>query len=107
MRQILIQYPDGEFHTVNVTRFYSIVRNNEESFVVEYDDLTTNKRNYFSVLEKQSCLLEFAQEDCFEVALGAASMMLQKLFTVPDITEIDSRTRFDWDFLFSIAKPKK
>jgi len=62
---------------------------------------------FFSVLEKQSCLLEFAQEDCFEVALGAASMMLQKLFTVPDITEIDSRTRFDWDFLFSIAKPKK
>ena len=54
MRQILIQYPDGEFHTVNVTRFYSIVRNNEESFVVEYDDLTTNKRNYFSVLEKQN-----------------------------------------------------
>ena len=62
---------------------------------------------FFSVLEKQNCLLEFSQDDCFEVALGAASMMLQKLFTVPDITEIDSRTRFDWDFLFSIAKHKK
>lgn len=62
---------------------------------------------FFSVLEKSKCILEFAPEDTFEVALGAASMMLQKLFTVPDITEIDSRTRFDWDFLFSIAKHNK
>ena len=59
---------------------------------------------FLSVLEKQNCLLEFSQDDCFEVALGAASMMLQKLFTVPDITEIDSRTRFDWDFLFSMTE---
>lgn len=54
MRQISIQYPDGKFHTVDVTRFYSVVRNNVESFVIEYDDLTINKRNYFSVLEKQN-----------------------------------------------------
>lgn len=57
-----------------------------------------------AVMEKTKCLLEFAVENNYEVALGAASMMLQKLFTVPDITEIDSLTRFDWDYLFSIAK---
>ena len=62
---------------------------------------------FFAVLEKSKCLFEFAVEDSYEVALGAASMMLQKLFTVPDITEIDSRTRFDWEYLFSIAKGKK
>ena len=62
---------------------------------------------FFAVLEKQKCVLEFASEDSYEVALGAASMMLQKLFTVPDITEIDSRTRFDWEYLFSIAKGNK
>lgn len=62
---------------------------------------------FFAVLEKSKCLFEFAVEDNYEVALGAASMMLQKLFTVPDITEIDSRTRFDWDYLFSIAKGNK
>lgn len=62
---------------------------------------------FFAVLEKQKCVLEFASEDSYEVALGAASMMLQKLFTVPDITEIDSRTRFDWEYLFSIAKVTK
>lgn len=54
MRQISIQYPDGSFHKVDVTRFYSIMRNKEEVFVIEYDDLTVNKRNYFSVLEKQN-----------------------------------------------------
>ena len=59
---------------------------------------------FFAVLEKQKCFFEFATEDSYEVALGAASMVLQKLFTVPDINEIDSNLRFDWDYLFSIAK---
>ena len=83
------------------------------------EDLKTKRQNeiqsflkkevpqFFAVLEKSKCLFEFAVEDSYEVALGAASMMLQKLFTVPDITEIDSRTRFDWEYLFSIAKGKK
>lgn len=61
---------------------------------------------FFAVLEKQKCILEFATDDTYEVALGAASMMLQKLFTVPDITEIDSNNRFDWEHLFSIVKGK-
>ena len=69
--------------------------------------LKENVPQFFAVLEKSKCILEFAEEDSYEVALGAASMMLQKLFTLPDITEIDSLTRFDWNYIISLSKKGK
>lgn len=53
MRQLLIMYPDGRYHTVNANRFYSVIYQGKETYVVDYDDLTANARNCFTILEKE------------------------------------------------------
>lgn len=53
-RELAIQYPDGRFHTIRVHKFYSVLLHGKEEFVVEYDDLTDNKRNCFAVLDREN-----------------------------------------------------
>jgi hypothetical protein len=49
-------YPDGRYHTVNANRFYSVIYQGKETYVVDYDDLTANARNCFTILEKETPL---------------------------------------------------
>lgn len=53
MRQLVIQYPDGKYHTVNATKFYGVLVNGKEEYILEYDDLTTSKRNCFILLDRE------------------------------------------------------
>ena len=53
MRQLVIQYPDGKYHTVNATKFYGVLVNGKEEYILEYDDLTTSKRNCFTLLDRE------------------------------------------------------
>ncbi len=53
MRQLVIQYPDGKYHTIQAYRFYGVLVNGKEEYVLEYDDLTENHRNCFTVLDKE------------------------------------------------------
>lgn len=54
MKDISIQYPDGRFHTVSVYRFYSVMYNGREEYVIEYDDLSDNVRGCFAILDKEN-----------------------------------------------------
>ena len=54
MKDISIQYPDGRFHTVSVYRFYSVMYNGREEYVIEYDDLSDNVRGCFAILAKEN-----------------------------------------------------
>jgi predicted NBD/HSP70 family sugar kinase len=56
------------------------------------------------ILEKTHCTLEFADPDEFSIARGAASMLLQRLFSVPDISEVGSQSRITWDYLFELSR---
>jgi predicted NBD/HSP70 family sugar kinase len=58
------------------------------------------------ILEITNCELVISDDTNYEIALGAASMFLQKLFSVPDMNEVDSHSRFDWDAVFEIAHRK-
>lgn len=61
---------------------------------------------FFEIANNASCEICFSPNDEYEIATGAASMFLQKLYTVPDITEIDSTLRFDWESLFELRNNK-
>lgn len=50
-RDIVIQYPDGKMHTIRAFKFYSVLLHGKEEFVLEYDDLTDNMRNCFTILD--------------------------------------------------------
>ncbi|MFA6844778.1 MAG: ROK family transcriptional regulator [Sphaerochaetaceae bacterium] len=50
-----------------------------------------------AVLKKRGCQLIFNAKDDTVVAKGAAAMFLQKLFAVPELSEMESRTHFDWE----------
>lgn len=50
-----------------------------------------------AVLEKIGCQIVFNAQDETVVARGAAMMYLQKLFAVPELSEMDARCHFDWD----------
>lgn len=49
------------------------------------------------LLDMIGCELRFNAKDDFVVAKGAALMYLNKLFSVPSVSESDMRTHFDWD----------
>ena len=69
------------------------------------EEITQNEMPQLSeILRRNGSRIEFVANDEFEVAEGAAAMLLQKLFSVPDISEIDTKTRFDWDAIFTLAK---
>lgn len=62
---------------------------------------------FMRVLDKTKCTLIFSSDSEYDVAQGAAAMFLQRLFSVPDFSEIGSPVRFDWDSLFSLARTQK
>ena len=53
MRQFVIMYPDGKYHTVSAHRFYGVLYQGNITYVLEYDDLTANVRNCFSILDRE------------------------------------------------------
>jgi predicted NBD/HSP70 family sugar kinase len=62
---------------------------------------------FLAVMDKIGCKLLFDTKDEFVVAKGAATMFLQKLFAVPELSEIESRTHFDWEDVIDQAYPMK
>ena len=62
---------------------------------------------FLAMLEKIGCKMVFNAHDETVVAKGAATMYLQKLFAVPELSEIESRTHFDWDDVINQAYPMK
>lgn len=62
---------------------------------------------FLAILKKINCKLIFDAQDESVVAKGAAMMYLQKLFAVPELSEIESRSHFDWDDVIDQANRKK
>ncbi|AEV30991.1 transcriptional regulator/sugar kinase [Sphaerochaeta pleomorpha str. Grapes] len=62
---------------------------------------------FLALLEKIGCKMVFNAHDESVVAKGAATMYLQKLFAVPELSETESRTHFDWDDVINQAYPMK
>ncbi|NCC65311.1 MAG: ROK family protein, partial [Spirochaetia bacterium] len=62
---------------------------------------------FLDVLEKVHCKLIFDTQDEAVVAKGAAMMFLQRLFSVPELSEMEYRTHFGWDDVTSQAFPLK
>jgi len=65
--------------------------------------LTEVVPQFEAAMRKINCRLVFAADDELVVAKGAALMFLQKLFSVPELTEMEERTRLSWDDVISIA----
>lgn len=62
---------------------------------------------FLDVLAKVGCKLYFDTQDATVVAKGAAMMFLQKLFAVPELSEIESKAHFDWDDVVDQVFPAK
>jgi predicted NBD/HSP70 family sugar kinase len=60
-----------------------------------------------ALLEKIGCKMVFNAHDETVVAKGAATMFLQKLFAIPELSEIESRSHFDWDDVIRQAHSQK
>ncbi len=56
------------------------------------------------VMERVGCHLEFSNGGKTDVAHGAASMFLSKLFSVPELTGTKGDVRLDWDEIFALVK---
>ncbi|WP_320130345.1 ROK family protein [uncultured Sphaerochaeta sp.] len=69
--------------------------------------LKNDSPQFLALLEKIGCKMIFNAHDESVVAKGAATMYLQKLFAVPELSEIESRTHFDWDDVIDQAYPMK
>lgn len=59
---------------------------------------------FLDMLEKINCRLEFHNDDEMAVAKGAAMMYLQKIFAVPELSETEERTHFNWDDVIAQSK---
>ena len=44
-KKVTIQYPDGQYHTIDIYKFYKVKIAGKDEYVIEYDDLTYNVRN--------------------------------------------------------------
>ena len=62
---------------------------------------------FLDVMNKVQCKLIFDTQDEAVVAKGAAMMFLQKLFAVPELSEMDCRTHFDWEDVIAQSYPMK
>lgn len=62
---------------------------------------------FLAILKKINCKLVFDAEDESVVAKGAAMMYLQKLFAVPELSEMESRAHFTWDDVIDQANRKR
>jgi predicted NBD/HSP70 family sugar kinase len=69
--------------------------------------LTKRCPQFLDLLEKVGCKLFFDTRDATVVAKGAAMMFLQKLFAVPELSEMESKTHFDWEDVISQVFPAK
>ena len=66
--------------------------------------LSEEAPQFEAALHKIDCRLIFAADDEAVVAKGAAMMFLQKLYSIPELSESEERTRFNWDEVIAIAQ---
>lgn len=59
------------------------------------------------VLKLVGCRLIIDTSDSNAVAKGAAMMFLQKLFAVPELSDYESKTHFEWEDVFKQVFPAK
>lgn len=59
------------------------------------------------VLKLVNCRLIIDTSDSNAVAKGAAMMFLQKLFAVPELSDYESKTHFEWEDVFKQVFPAK
>ncbi|MEJ5187598.1 MAG: ROK family transcriptional regulator [Breznakiellaceae bacterium] len=57
-----------------------------------------------SVLQRVGCRLELSPGDIFDVAHGAASMFVHRLFSVPELTDRKGSYRISWEEIFERVK---
>lgn len=69
--------------------------------------LEANCPQFMAVLKKINCKLIFDAADESVVAKGSAMMYLQKLFAVPELSEMESKIHFTWDDVIEQANRKK
>ncbi len=62
---------------------------------------------FMAILEKIHCKLIFDADDESVVAKGAAMMYLQKLFAVPELSEMESKVHFTWDDVIEQANRRR
>jgi len=62
---------------------------------------------FLAILKKINCKLIFDATDESVVAKGAAMMYLQKLFAVPELSEMESHSHFDWEDVYGQVYPVK
>lgn len=55
------------------------------------------------VMDRVGCRLEFSSGGRMDVAHGAASMFLGKLFSVPELSDVRGYGRLDWDDVFALV----
>jgi len=77
----------------------------DEALMLE--TLTEGVPQFLDVLKKIDCELVFDSDDELAVAKGAAMMFLQKLFSVPELGESESRTHFEWEDILAKVQSKK
>ncbi|MCX7655981.1 MAG: ROK family transcriptional regulator [Treponemataceae bacterium] len=57
-----------------------------------------------SVLERVGCRIEFSSSDPFDVAQGAASMFINRLFSIPELMYRKGSYRIKWEEIFELVK---
>jgi len=62
---------------------------------------------FLAILKKIKCKLIFDAADESVVAKGAAMMFLQKLFAVPELSDMESKVHFTWDDVIEQANRKR
>lgn len=68
------------------------------------DVLRNEGRALQSVLDKTGCRMEFSRGGSSDVAHGAASMFLGRLFSVPELTDSPHYTHLNWEDVFNMVK---
>ena len=71
------------------------------------DMMRSESPAFFDLLEKYGIDLEFDIDDEMAVSEGAAMMYLQNMFSIPEITKMDSILYFDWDKLINSYSERK
>ncbi len=62
---------------------------------------------FLAILKKINCKLLFDADDESVVAKGAAMMYLQRLFAVPELSDMESKVHFTWDDVIEQANRKR
>ncbi len=67
----------------------------DKDYILE--TVKTEAPGFLKVLDRYNIRLEFEPEEELFVAKGAAMMYLQNMFSIPEISKMDSRMYFDWE----------